>query len=653
MTDPSDYGAKWDSLEGADEAPSAEDQAHIAKLNEQLRQLTPEQVALMSEEKRHEYNSLMASLGEQAAAPKIDETSHDQEGGEPSAAPGLLERAVFGDGVEVELATPGMAEHDVQDLFNSGGAGMGMPLSQTRKYRELPKEEGGGIDLFDDGGSAVKRELTAGRGWRHPSRLALVVAEVSVAGGAALELCFSRADDAVVAGWPVGMAVPEGLSVAVGSMLQGELADVELKPERSWPQNADGPGCPALGVPSDMERVIMRVKLVSWEEEEELTGDVEGVRRIVRLTKDGDEWEQNPAYEGHARPIPLGTCSVHYSIALQSSPQEVLYDSRLDKANGGAARSFAVDEPGAAPCEALDVCARAMWLESPYGECRVLPEWGFGAAGSAELGAPPDAELHVIVQLVSIEPPKGATDMAPAEKVEQAAVRRAAGNEKFKAGLLLSALARYDLAAACLEHVDDDVGFRAVAAEEGGVPPADEVEAKAELLAEARRNKVLCHTNLAMVLLKLERPEEAKVQCDAALAVPSGEANVKALFRRAQARRQTGDLGGARADAKALLALEPANKNARRELKAIVAAQKEEDKVFSGMFSRENLKKKGLFQPGEEESGASNAAAAAAGQQQLKDQGRKVLSMSAAGGDLEEMDAQRFASSVGKSADKK
>ncbi|KAI9568341.1 hypothetical protein HD554DRAFT_2172422 [Boletus coccyginus] len=70
--------------------------------------------------------------------------------------------------------------------------------------------------------------------------------------------------------------------------------------------------------------------------------------------------------------------------------------------------------------------------------------------------------------------------------------------------------------------------------------------------------------NRAAAYLKLGKSGDAERDCTKVLALNSG--NVKALFRRAQARRAIGNLDGARADLDKALASEPTNESVKNEI---------------------------------------------------------------------------------------
>ena len=79
--------------------------------------------------------------------------------------------------------------------------------------------------------------------------------------------------------------------------------------------------------------------------------------------------------------------------------------------------------------------------------------------------------------------------------------------------------------------------------------------------------------NLALCCLKEERWALAAIYCSRVLSAEA--ANPKALYRRAVARRQCGALAAAEADLRALIAVQPKNKAARKEWAAVARAKAE------------------------------------------------------------------------------
>ena len=96
---------------------------------------------------------------------------------------------------------------------------------------------------------------------------------------------------------------------------------------------------------------------------------------------------------------------------------------------------------------------------------------------------------------------------------------------------------------------------------------------------------------------------KALANCSKALAIDPQ--NVKALFRRGKCHAQLGALDESKADLDKLLQLDPSNKDAMRELRALktrfASHRKKEQKKFAGMFDKLNAEE------GEADAATANA----------------------------------------------
>jgi len=113
----------------------------------------------------------------------------------------------------------------------------------------------------------------------------------------------------------------------------------------------------------------------------------------------------------------------------------------------------------------------------------------------------------------------------------------------------------------------------------------------AEEMAQIRDLKLAHFSNLAMCHLKRgPNYEKARVNCSKALELDPR--NVKALFRRGKCHAQLGNLDEAKEDLDRALALQPENKDAVRELRALkslfATQRKKEQRKFAGLFDKLN-----------------------------------------------------------------
>mmetsp|Transcript_66058 Transcript_66058/g.146735 ORF Transcript_66058/g.146735 Transcript_66058/m.146735 type:complete len:166 (+) Transcript_66058:1-498(+) len=107
---------------------------------------------------------------------------------------------------------------------------------------------------------------------------------------------------------------------------------------------------------------------------------------------------------------------------------------------------------------------------------------------------------------------------------------------------------------------------------------------QAENKAQAAELKKVCTLNRAACQLKSNLFTEAKASCN--LVLKEDSANLKALFRRAQAELGLKNFGDCTKDVKRILEIDPHNREARALAKEAVAGQKQEDKNSKGMFGK-------------------------------------------------------------------
>ncbi|KAM9119463.1 FK506-binding protein-like isoform 1-T3 [Pangshura tecta] len=180
----------------------------------------------------------------------------------------------------------------------------------------------------------------------------------------------------------------------------------------------------------------------------------------------------------------------------------------------------------------------------------------------AELWAPGGAVLGL--HLASFTPAPEPWQLDPAEKWALALRHKERGSECYRAGEVGAAARRY---ARALQL--------AIAA--GPAPPAP----------EHTRLRADLHANLAACQLRLAQPAHAARNCTKALALRPQHA--KARYRRGLAHAAMNDLEGAAEDFRGVLAAEPGNMAARRELDRVGQRARERDahlaRAMSKLFS--------------------------------------------------------------------
>lgn len=101
--------------------------------------------------------------------------------------------------------------------------------------------------------------------------------------------------------------------------------------------------------------------------------------------------------------------------------------------------------------------------------------------------------------------------------------------------------------------------------------------------------KNTCRLNLAACALKLDLAYSAARFCDEVL--KEDPKNIKALYRRAQGLLGSNDFEEAQRDCKAVLEIEPANKDARLLMQKVRQAEKEQLKMQKEQFGASLVRK--------------------------------------------------------------
>eukprot|EP00947_MAST-08B_sp_MAST-8B-sp1_P004293 g4293.t1 len=204
-------------------------------------------------------------------------------------------------------------------------------------------------------------------------------------------------------------------------------------------------------------------------------------------------------------------------------------------------------------------------------------DYAYGASGSPPK-IPGGATLNFDVELLDFGPKKKEKwEMSTPEKFAEATELKAKGNAAFKAGDMAAAADLYEEAASYLEQLDDPMG--------------DEAEAEEKLEGDIKALQISLFNNGCVAKIKLS-DFGAAIQ-DATKALEIDPKNVKALWKRGEARMKFGLLKAARADVLAACKLEPKNKTLRKALadvkKAQDAAKAEEKKAFGGLFGKVSM----------------------------------------------------------------
>lgn len=296
----------------------------------------------------------------------------------------------------------------------------------------------------------------------------------------------------------------------------------------------------------------------------------------VSISRDGGIMKKiiQEAPEGAAGPPPDGTIvSAHYTGTLASDGSK--FDSSVDR---GTPFSFTIgqgqvirgwDEGFAS----MKVGEKAMLT--------IRDDYGYGPSGSPPK-IPANATLNFEVELLGFkEKEKEKWEYSDEERREKAAKMKEEGTKAFTSKLFDEAAKKYEDAA---KFVYDD--------EEGEFIPDDD-----------KALYVNCLNNAAMCYIKLKDWAEAIRTCTSVLKTEGESDNIKALYRRGVAKKNSGLLSEAKADLMTAHTIDNKNKDVRKALtqlkEALAQNKKKEKAAFGGMFGKISMynDKTGVFDP--------------------------------------------------------
>ncbi|PSS09626.1 Peptidyl-prolyl cis-trans isomerase [Actinidia chinensis var. chinensis] len=401
-------------------------------------------------------------------------------------------------------------------------------------------------DICKDGG-IFKKILAEGEKWENPKD----PDEVFVKFEAKLE------DGTLVAKSDgVDFTVKEGyfcpaLAKAVKTMKKGEKVLLTVKPQYGFGEKGK-PASSGEGAVPPNATLQITLELESWKTVTEVTDDKKVIKKIL---KEGDGYER--PNEGAIVQLKLIGKLQDGTIFLKKGhdDDETLFEFKTDEEQviEGLDRVVMTMKKG-----------EAAWVT-------IAPEYAFGSSESQQDLAvvPPNSNVSYEVELVSFVKEKESWDMNTEEKIEAAGKKKEEGNALYKAGKYAKASKRYEKAAKYIEY---DSSF-------------SEEEKK-----QAKALKLSCNLNDAACKLKLKEYKQAEKLCTKVLELESK--NVKALYRRAQAYINMGDLDLAEFDIKKALEIDPDNRDVKLEYKTLKGKMKEynkrEAKIYGNMFAKLN-----------------------------------------------------------------
>eukprot|EP00775_Hariotina_reticulata_P005268 gene5268-5503_t len=420
-------------------------------------------------------------------------------------------------------------------------------------------------DITGDGG-VIKTILSEGQGWQNPKDADEVVVTFSahVKPAADAKRSAAEAGAPLVASSPeggstffVGDAPCKGLAAALKSMKLHEKVVLLLSPHY------------AAGVADVPAGQQLEVEL-SLDELHQVSSPAPGVSKKTLVDPEGSYMKPN---DGSAVKISVTTRSLDGSKVYEEQ-REVEYvtdDEQVPEGLELAVASMKAEE------KAIITVTDPQMTKVPEG----------GVAGT---GVPPGEGAVYEVTLESFTKAKEKWEMNNTEKLAAATARKEKGNAAYKAGSLARAARQYNAAVEAATSITErDMGPSSTgmdALEENDAAAAA-APSTARLMSQAREVKKACMNNWAAVELKRHNWAEAAKQASKVLDLDPS--NVKALYRRAQARMALNELLEAELDVKAGLLKEPTNSDLlvlQRKLKALLRElNKKEAKLYGKMFA--------------------------------------------------------------------
>ncbi|MFH4977637.1 hypothetical protein AB6A40_004346 [Gnathostoma spinigerum] len=333
----------------------------------------------------------------------------------------------------------------------------------------------------------------------------------------------------VIKGWDLGVA----------SMKKGELCMLTCKPEYAYGESGSPPKIPANAT------LNFEVELIKWHGED-ISPDRDGtITRSVIVEG-----------EKYTSPAENATLQIR---AVGSYEGRVFYDKDVEFILGEGSE---VGLP-----EGVDRALRRFTKGEKSSIHLKGSRFTYGAHPPPEYNLPPNAELDFTIFLKSFEKVKASWELTGDEKLEAAEAAKTRGTMFLKQNKLALALSKYARINDLLEY-----------------------EKTLEGEKKEQREKLLVagYLNSALVYLKQDDTVNAIKQCDKALELEP--ANVKALYRKAQALQEQNDVEESIDLYKKVAELEPSNKAALQQIQIckhkLVEIREKEKRRFRGMFDK-------------------------------------------------------------------
>ncbi|CAE7484464.1 FKBP65 [Symbiodinium natans] len=231
-------------------------------------------------------------------------------------------------------------------------------------------------------------------------------------------------------------------------------------------------------------------------------------------------------------------------------------------------------------CDALEgACARMRKGEVALVTVKPIPSLHTPGIPSLEISAGAGDVVYKLEMVDFGHPPPEEGPSDSTKLLEFCQKQKGRGSDHFKAGRVRLAYERYSRVVALLPRYKRPLGSST----------SVEVFEDPRERKAAEELKNTCRLNLAACALKLDLAYSAARFCDEVL--KEDPRNVKALYRRAQGRLGSKDFEEAVSDCKAILELEPGNKDARLLAQKVRQEEKEQLRMQKEQFGASLVRK--------------------------------------------------------------
>ncbi|XP_072929411.1 FK506-binding protein 59 [Epargyreus clarus] len=347
--------------------------------------------------------------------------------------------------------------------------------------------------------------------------------------------------------FPLGKrTVIRAWDIGVATMRKGEVCVLTCAPGYAYGSTGSPPKIPPNAT------LQFEIEMIGWTEEDLTRSKDKGILRHIIEPGQGRQHPHNEA---------------EVTVELEGKlPDGKIFDQRTVTFILGEGADINV-------CEGIERALES-FETGEKSRLTIQPKYAFKSKGNEELGVPPNSVVEYTVTLKNFVPDRLASSLSSEDKLEAAKMYKEKGTEYFKAKKFQLAMKKYKKILTLLNDGDVD---------------GDGYVFQDEQRTRARELLLSAHLNLSLVCLQ-PPVQHLLVEKHASAALALDESNVKALFRRGQARLAAAEPQRAIPDFQRVLEIEPDNKAAAKQIaicrKMIQEQRQREKQLYSNMFDK-------------------------------------------------------------------